>query len=184
MTAIVGIAHEGVVWIGGDSAGVGSGISNARADAKVFSNGHAVFGFTSSFRMGQLLRFSLKMPDRCGLDLEHWLSTSFVDAVRQCLKDGGSARKDSEVESCGTFLLGIEGRIFTIDSDFQVAENIEPWAVCGCGHAVTLGSLWTSAHVVGLRDDPETRIRLALQAAANYCTGVRGPFSIIRTRPA
>lgn len=172
MTAIVGVVHAGRVCI-----------STARADAKVFTNGPAVFGFTSSFRMGQLLRHSLKFPERGDADLERWLSTSFVDAVRQCLKDGGYARKDDEVESAGEFLVGMFGRLFCMHSDYQIAEQTEPWYAIGQGCEVALGSMWSTGHVVGLRDQPEARVRLALQAAANYCTGVRGPFVIVSTEP-
>jgi ATP-dependent protease HslVU (ClpYQ) peptidase subunit len=47
MTCIAGVAHEGKVWIGGDSAGVGGYDLTVRADAKVFTNGEFLFGFTS-----------------------------------------------------------------------------------------------------------------------------------------
>ena len=62
MTCIVGLVHEGVVYIGGDSAGVAGLSLTVRADEKVFQNGEFLMGFTTSFRMGQLLRYSLKPP--------------------------------------------------------------------------------------------------------------------------
>ena len=40
MTCIVGLVHEGVVYIGGDSAGVGGMSLTVRADEKVFQNGN------------------------------------------------------------------------------------------------------------------------------------------------
>ena len=38
MTCIVGLVHEGVVYIGGDSAGVAGLSLTVRADEKVFRN--------------------------------------------------------------------------------------------------------------------------------------------------
>lgn len=90
MTAIVGLVHDGVVHVGGDSAGVGGWSMTVRADAKVFRNGPYVFGFTTSFRMGQLIRWSLEVPLPDG-DLERFMCTVFIDAVRDCLKAGGYA---------------------------------------------------------------------------------------------
>lgn len=62
MTCIVGLVDQGNVWIGGDSAGVGGYDLMLRADQKVFRNGDFLMGFTSSFRMGQLLRYKLSPP--------------------------------------------------------------------------------------------------------------------------
>ncbi len=54
MTCIAAVAHEGNVWMGADSAGV-SGLALAvRRDPKIYRVGDFLFGFTSSFRMGQL----------------------------------------------------------------------------------------------------------------------------------
>ena len=50
------------MYIGGDRAGVAGLSLTVRADEKVFQNGEFLMGFTTSFRMGQLLRYSLKPP--------------------------------------------------------------------------------------------------------------------------
>ena len=100
MTCIVGLTELGTVYIGGDSAGVNSRFDLAiRADQKVFINGPFVMGFTSSFRMGQLLRYKLTPPERYeSQDLYNFMVTAFIDAVRACLKTGGFMRKENEVE--------------------------------------------------------------------------------------
>src|ERR1044072_2223780 len=125
VTCIVGIAEGGNVFIGGDSAGVAGYSLKTRADTKVFTKpGGWVFGFTSSFRMGQLLHHVFEPPAHdTGTDLEQYLVGPWVDALRQCLKDGGYASKDSEVERGGTFLFGVNGRLFRVESDYQVAET-------------------------------------------------------------
>lgn len=140
MTAIVGLVHDGAVHIGGDSAGVGGWSLTVRADSKVFANGPYIMGFTSSFRMGQLLRYALTPPAPT-VGLEKFMATTFIDTVRECLKAGGFATKESEREMGGTFLVGCRGRLFVVYDDYQVAEAADGYAAVGCGFDIALGDL-------------------------------------------
>ena len=178
MTCIVGIAEAGKVWIGGDSAGGDSRYGLVvRSDRKVFRNGAFIFGFTSSFRMGQLLAFKLKPPKRHPDDnLMEWMTTEFIDEVRKTLKEGGYAKKDKEEESGGTFLVGCEGRLFVIHSDYQVGESSHGFDAVGCGDMIALGSLYATPAT-----DPKERLLLALRAAETFSAGVRAPFHIETT---
>lgn len=179
MTCIVGVEHGGRVWIGGDSAGVAGYSITSRADSKVFRNGPYVMGFTSSFRMGQLLRWKLEppKPPKEPEYLECFMSTEFVDAVRKCLSSGGYAAKKNEVEEGGTFLVGVKGVLFTVESDFQVGLNHDGYDAVGCGQDLALGSLFTT---VGVK--PKARVKAALMAAAHHSAGVAGPFVVEATR--
>lgn len=180
MTAIVGLVHDGVVHIGGDSAGVGGWRMTVRADAKVFRNGPYVFGFTTSFRMGQLIRWSLQAPEPDG-DLDRFMCTTFIDSVRECLKAGGFAKRNSEQEEGGTFLVGVQGRLFTVHDDYQVGEAVDGYAAVGCGEEPALGALFATAHM-GM--GPDERLELALEAAERFSAGVRAPFAYTSTAPA
>jgi ATP-dependent protease HslVU (ClpYQ) peptidase subunit len=172
MTAIVGLAQAGSVYIGGDSAGV-SGLSLAvRADTKVFRKGRYLFGFTTSFRMGQLIRYSLALPKPKG-DLDNFMSTKFIDAVRDCLKAGGWARKENDREEGGTFLVGVDGQLFAVYEDYQVGKAADGFAAVGCGDQIALGALYATA---GTDIKPGRRIKVALRAAERFSAGVRGPF--------
>lgn len=175
MTCIVGLMDTGRVYIGGDSAGVGGLDLIIRSDPKVFRNGEFIFGFTSSFRMGQLLRFSFKAPPRPeGVDDYQFLVTSFINSIRTCLKEGGFAASKDGVESGGSFLLGYRGNLYNISGDYQVGIAADGFDSCGCGQQIALGSLFSTKG-----QSPETRIDLALKAAENYSAGVRGPFTVI-----
>jgi len=178
MTCIVGLVDKGKVYIGGDSAAVWTGSLGmvVRNDRKVFRNGDFVMGFTSSFRMGQLLAFNFNPPKpRTGVDLFAYMVTDFIDAARLSMKNGGFARvKDNFEEHGGTFLVGYQGRLFQISDDFQVGESTHGYDAVGCGDHIALGSLFSSS---GVRDAQE-RVRKALQAAEAFSAGVRGPFHI------
>src|SRR5690242_15173484 len=84
MTCIVGlVAADGRVHLGGDSAGIAGYDLTVRKDPKVFRVGEFAVGFTSSFRMGQLLRFAFTPPPIEG-DLDAYMVTTFVNALRDC----------------------------------------------------------------------------------------------------
>lgn len=175
MTCIAGLVHDGKVYIGGDSAGVAGLDLVVRADRKVFENSGFLFGFTSSFRMGQLLRYSFKPPKHYtdDKDLYAYMVTDFIDGVRDCLKRGGYARKDSDAESGGTFLVGREGRLFEIGCDYQVGESVRPFNAVGCGQSYALGSFYSTEGM-----EPRARVEMALRAAAAHSGGVSPPFHI------
>lgn len=173
MTCIASVVHDGRVYMGGDSAGVSGWDLTLRADEKVFSVGEFVIGFTSSFRMGQLLRHSFAPPPISG-DIARYMVVEFVDAVRACLKAGGYAKKESDVESAGTFMVGVRGRLFTVSDDYQVGEASAGYDAIGCGHAYAKGALNATR-----RSPPRSRLNAALAAAEAHSAGVRGPYVIV-----
>jgi ATP-dependent protease HslVU (ClpYQ) peptidase subunit len=177
MTCIVGVAHEGQVWVGGDSAGVAGHDVTVRTDRKVFRNGAFVMGFTTSFRMGQLLAVKLQ-PSRYHQEDDPWryMVDSFIDDVRKCLKEGGFAKVENGVDRGGQFLVGFRGRLFNVAGDYQVGEATVGFDAVGCGESFALGSLAETSAL-----EPEERVRHALIAAERFSGGVRGPFHIEKT---
>ena len=180
MTCIVGLEHNGKVTIGGDSAGTNGWLQQTiRADMKVFPIEEFAFGFTSSFRMGQLLRYKLHPPPFPeNVDLESYMVTIFVDQVRQTLKDGGFAEKQHEVERGGCFLVGIRGCLFTVDSDYQVGRSVDGYAAAGCGDDLALGALYATSLS---NRSARWRLQTALEAAAKFSAGVAPPFNFVET---
>lgn len=179
MTCIAGIAQDGKVWIGGDSAGVAGYTLVVRADEKVFVRGEFAYGFTTSFRMGDLLRYAFSPPEQTSKQEDReYLVTSWTDALRQCLKAGGFAKVENGVERGGSFLAGYRGRLYEVCGDFQVGEAASGYAAVGCGVEIALGALFATG------DDrewlpPEGRILTALAAAETHSAGVRGPFTVV-----
>lgn len=177
MTCIVGLVENDKVYIGGDSAGVGGYDITVRKDVKVFRNGPFLMGFTSSFRMGQLLAYKLRVPVRQPeyTEIMAFMVTTFIDSVRSCLKEGGFSRSKEGEESGGSFLVGYEGRLFEVHEDFQIGESYDDYSAVGCGDNYAIGSLYTTRGGVW---SPEERITMALEAAAHHSAGVCAPFII------
>jgi ATP-dependent protease HslVU (ClpYQ) peptidase subunit len=178
MTCIVGVQTQDGVIIGGDSAGNSGWVRIHRADPKVFINGEYLIGFTDSFRMGQLLRFAdlPKALDRHGGELDRFVTTDLVEALRTLFKDGGYAKKESEREEGGTFLVGVNGRLYRIESNYQVGWTHDGYDAVGCGWEVAYGALHATRSL-----KPRSRVRSALEAAAHHSSGVHPPFTILRT---
>lgn len=179
MTCIVGVVDDGGrVWIGGDRAAVDDWHCVVHvAQPKVFQRAGILFGYTSSFRMGQLLQHRLDIPERkSGQPVDEFMSVDFADAVRACLKDGGYTKIENSRETIGRFLVGIEGALYFFDDDYNVHRTIEGYSAAGSGAIAALGSLHTSAL---LNKPPKERLLWALSAAATHIATVRGPFDII-----
>lgn len=174
MTCIVGLVHNGDVYIGGDSAGVAGLSITIRSDEKVFGNGPFIMGFTTSFRMGQLLRYKLSPPAQTVHqgDMEYMV-TSFIDACRTCFSQNGFGDKDASVG--GNFLVGYHGKLYNIEGDYQVGVPKAPFDAVGCGSDLALGAMFATE---GL--PPEKRINAALAAASTFSAGVAPPFTILR----
>ncbi len=176
MTCIVGLLTDDRIYMGGDSAGVAGYAMSNRRDPKVFIRQGVLIGFTSSFRMGQLLRHKLHVPDQgVKQNTEEFLVTSFVDAIRACLKTGGYAKKENEVEEAGSFLVGYKGGLYNIQSDYQVEELYDDFNATGSGADVALGAMYVSENS---RRSPKRRIVDALRAAERFNAGVRAPFIV------
>lgn len=181
MTCVVAVVSDGRVVMGADSAGVSGYDLRVRTDHKVFNNGPYVLGFTTSFRMGQLLRYAFKPPiPAAGADVAAFMATTFVNQVRLCLKEGGYAAKHDERESAGTFLVGFCGRIFKIVDDYQVGESDDGFDACGCGESYALGAL-SALFRYGMH--PRECIIRALGVAESFSAGVRGPYHLVEEAP-
>ncbi len=176
MTCIVGLVSKNATYIGGDSAATSGWYLTVRSDSKVFRNGPFLFGFTTSFRMGQLIQHALVPPPVPATSPEKFMATTFVDSIRQCLKDGGFAKKENDQEEGGAFLVAVKDRLFTIHEDYQVAEAQSGYSAVGCGRELAVGALFASGTT---NAQPRSRVLQALAAAEAHSAGVRGPFTVM-----
>ena len=178
MTCIVGLVDSsGGVYMGADSAGVEGDVMHIRFDRKVFTRGEMIFGFTESFRMGQLLQYKLNVPSHPkGISDHEYLVTHFVSAVTRCFRSCGFLKSKDTQNEVGTFLLGYRMNLYRVSSDFDVGIRSDGFDAVGQGHQVALGSLFSTHKLI---EEPERRIQLALEASVHFNTGVRPPFKIL-----
>jgi 20S proteasome alpha/beta subunit len=179
MTCIVAVKHNGKVHLGSESAGASGYLCRSRADAKVFKLKQMIFGFTSSFRMGQILRYSFSIPQKPEKMTDiAFMNTVFLDSLRECLKIKGFCKIENGVESADTFIVGYNGQMYVIHDDYQVEEPFEDYACVGCGAEIALGAL-SSTYSLMPKVKPKLAITLALNAACQYSAYCRPPFNIV-----
>lgn len=181
MTCIVGYIDKEnrKIIMGGDSAGVSGLDVRIRKDPKVFILKDMIIGYTSSFRMGQLLRFKLVVPENFRDDIYEYMCTDFIDAVRKCFKENGYTTIKDNTEEVGTFLVGYKGRLFKIENDLQVAEVTDNYDACGCGQSYALGALKVLDFYSRERYDISEIIKISLEIATAFSGGVRPPYTIL-----
>jgi ATP-dependent protease HslVU (ClpYQ) peptidase subunit len=193
MTCIVAVSDGRTVLLGGDSAAASDREVFIRATRKVFRAGAYAIGFTRSWRMGQILRHETELPEppdtRDGEELESFLVTSFVSAIRRSFHEHGFAKTvrvtrtpdyiEEGQEIGGVFLIGVHGHIFEVHNDYHVARSATPYAAVGDGAIAALGALHAlTAHTTLV---PKELAAAALRAAETYSRSVRSPFHFIET---
>jgi ATP-dependent protease HslVU (ClpYQ) peptidase subunit len=178
MTIVVAARDKDGVKIGADQLGVAGLDKRVRKDPKVFVRHGIKYGFTSSYRMGQILRYhseevlsNIRDQDCYGYVVEH-----LVPMWRRVLGQHGFKRTDRGEELGGFFLVVIDGRIFQIEPDFQVGEAAEDYDAVGCGASYALGCLYALRNIEASADD---MIKSAIEAAKNYSAGCGGDPVII-----
>lgn len=177
MTCIVGIIHKKKVYIAGDSLGVADYHSVTRADEKVFKVGTFIFGFTSSYRMGQLLRYTFKPPiQKCKDDYEYMVK-DFIPAIQKCFEKGGFLTEKDKEKHGGTFLVGYKGSLYNIEGDFQVGKSSFNYDAVGCGYELALGALYILTKMSV--EKPKEILIKALEAATEFSAAVKPPYKTI-----
>lgn len=174
MTCIVGLAENGIVYIGGDSAAVAGYNIFTTQLRKVFKIGNFIIGYTSSFRMGQLLQYHLEVrQQQDGETDERYMVVAFAESARLLFKEKGYSKVDSNVESGGTFLIGYRGTLYEMDYDFQINSRVPQIAAVGCGGEFAMGALYALSGLSAVE-----RITQSLEISAKLSSAVIAPFII------
>lgn len=172
MTCIVAVEDATGTIMGADRAASGSELLTVLQTSKLFRNGPALFGYTSSMRMGQLMQYdvTLKPPSS---NVGQWVVTELVPALRTSFLAGGFERSKDGESSGGCFLVSIGGNCFEVQDDYSFLRSEAGEYAIGSGAAVALGSLHST------RGRPaDERVAAALAAAADYALGVSSPFDL------
>jgi ATP-dependent protease HslVU (ClpYQ) peptidase subunit len=184
MTCIVGYVYKNEVWMGGDSvAGNTSQYENMLIkNSKVFIKNNMLFGYTSSFRLGDLLEHKLEIPKHeKSFSVEKYMKTIFIDSVIKCMTDNKYAQIESNVANGGIFMVGYKNRLFLIQGDFSIIEYLEPICSCGCGSQMAKASMKTLLKYNN-KIEPKKLLTLALEITSEFNAFVKKPFKILKLK--
>ncbi len=124
--------------------------------------------------MGQIIQCDLEIDVRETWENAHeYMMLSFVKGVRQCLKTGGFTKIENNQEEGGNFLIGYEGNIYEMCSDFQISQVADGLYAIGCGAEYALGAMKAAE---GL--SPKERCETGLAVAGYFSGGVMEPYLV------
>ena len=156
---------------------------SVRLDVKVFRVGEYVLGFTSSFRMGQILQYQTDlvspMPEE-GKDLHRFAVTQLVPRLRAAFHSNGMMGKNEIGQDCvGQFLIGYKDQLWCVESDFQVSVPADPFYCIGSGAQFAAGAM--EVLTTAPASHPEDVIKGAIAVAEKFSCGVGGPVTVEST---
>lgn len=174
MTCIAAIIDkDGKGHIASDSLGSNGHTKANYKNKKVFKKGDMLIGYTSSYRMGQILEYSLELPPRkVKQNLDKYMYIDFINAVRQLLKIHGFSTVQNNTEEIGTFIVVTEGHIFKVQSDLAILESRDKFDACGSGEDYAIAVLHTL--VAQNNTNCKAMLTQAIDTASQYVSSV-GP---------
>lgn len=181
MTCIIAKIHENKVHMVGDKEGSNGFITTTFTKTpKVFKVDDFLLGYTTSFRMGQILQYSWEPPKKSLDDSDdYYIYKHIVDSIKKCFVDNDFGHKPEDEFQAGNFLIGWKGRLFEMQNNLSLMEHDEFASVgCGCYHAVA--AMKTMKMSGCKQDDPEGLLSLALFVAADSVTGVSHEYDYIK----
>jgi len=195
MTTIVGIQGDSYALICADSR-----ITEADGDGhsaqsmslkelgfKIAQNGRWLMGVAGDVRAINILTHALNPPtppaSLKGRKLDHFITTKFVPAVRECFDSEGYSTPHSEssqhgAEHASVIMTAINSTIYVIDGDYSwVSDSFGVYAI-GSGAQFALGSLATTIPTggkVGLGTAKQAALK-AMGVAGRYDPGTAAPY--------
>jgi hypothetical protein len=190
LTCIVGIAIQDAVYIGADSLGSGGGGKQVYSTPKLIkldalekkdmslSKICIGIGYTSSYRMGDILRYNFT-PPQIGADTDEneYLVRDFVPDLIKCFEEHSFSKTKEGAKSGGNFLVGVRKRLFHVQEDFSVLEPRSGYTAVGSGQDFAMGALFILKKKL---EDPEKAVISAIRAASEFSTTVGGPAECIK----
>lgn len=180
MTCIVGLVHEGEVWMGGDRCVTwgSSGRQAADTQPKIARIGNMLIGAAGESNASDLVFWTESLSTFDGGDAKKYLLRQVVPWLRSVAEDKGRMEvRDGRKILPWCLLFGIGGRLFDCDDGGDVCEPTPGYWSLGLGGHTAVGSLHTTART---RLAPRRRLYLALKAASDLTDSVGPPFDIVR----
>jgi 20S proteasome alpha/beta subunit len=171
MTVIVGIAHRGKVYLGGDRGMSDKEFIGSILTPKIHKVGPILMGYSASQGTGQLAHL-ISYTEPNPNNIEAWVRMELCDSLQKAAE---LFKVDINTEDNGAdLLIGVAGRLFEVSTlDWSVSEY--DMIATGSGFAYALGSL----HSTRDWDSPRARVREALRASIRYSPSCQGPIDLL-----
>ncbi len=178
MSCVLAEIERGEILMCADSAATNGDEIYTVTSPKVFAHGPFLFGFCGSYRVGQILRYRVELPEPPPEgDLEAFLVRHLVPALRCAVeRDGAAASGPRFLGERTTILLGCRVQLYCIGADLTVTP-------CNDFAAIGSGRLRAYAALHALRaagiGPARRRLELAMAATAEFTSNVRRPWCFL-----
>jgi hypothetical protein len=139
---------------------------------KVFQVGEFLIGYTTSFRMGQLLQYYWTPPTKSSdITDDAYLYKVLVNSIKDLFKENDWGIKEKSEFQGGNFLFGWRGRLFEMQDNLSILE-LEKFGSVGCGEYHALAAMKTMELTGSYDRNPEKFLSTALTVAHSCVSGV------------
>ena len=197
MTCIIAHTNGTSSFIAGDKLGSNGFTKAVQTEPKVFEkefikiNDDAgltrtkeimALGYTTSFRMGQLLNYNLTLPEQVeGETFSQYLVLKVIPIIRQMFKDEWGARDASQDVGGGQFIILHNHTIYEVQEDFSVLQPKTQITAVGSGtyHAIASMSAYIEVQEetnVQLHE----RVKSIFKIVSDNVTSVSPEFDILK----
>lgn len=179
MSVVVGLVKDGKVYMAADTRAL-EGYEKVRQQ-KLFVNKHRQWGTWAIGGSGYMrnleIATELDLPtltkaQKKAVTLTN-LCRGYFDALRDEIGERGVLNGD---DSETAFLIGIQGRLFTVEGTFCMRE-VGALCAIGSGSEYAEGALW-ALQMYCPDMPPEQMVRAAVESAAYYNVSVGGDIDV------
>jgi hypothetical protein len=186
MTLIVGVdlvlGKNKYLYMAGDKCGSNGFTKDLYVKPKIFRRGNLAFGYTSSFRMGQILEYAKISKDLPNWEEESNVYTSFVDWAKIAMKEGGYLQDDKGVLAGGTFIFYNGKSLFEVQDDFSILVPEDGLLAVGSGEYHAKAIMRTYMALVKkeqIKFDIELMTSLVYDIVGSLVTSVSKEYDLI-----
>jgi hypothetical protein len=176
MTAIVGLIRDGSVWIGADRETTW-GYTKQSWGSKIVEKGGLVFAWTGLAAVKAVVRDAWQPPEvpEDPSRHDHWFRVTMPRSIMEAVKESGISVDPDSMKNPGCGIVGWRGRLGSLCPYWTIAEPEAGVCGFGSGGEVALGALYA------LREsDPEHAVRVAVEAASVFSTGVGCGVDVVK----
>lgn len=196
MTCI--IAHNDGVssFIAGDKLGSNGFTKTVQTEPKVFEKEFIklhddgltrtkevmALGYTTSFRMGQLLNYNLNLPEQdASQTFSQYLVLKVIPIIRQMFKEEWGARDASQDVGGGQFIILHNHTIYEVQEDFSVLQPKTRITAVGSGTYHAIAAMQAYIEVENESKKPlHERIKSIFKIVSDNVTSVSEEFDVLK----
>lgn len=175
MTCIIGLEHENKVYMGCDSLSTDGWTKQTITNRKIFKHGEFIIGVSGYPRFSQVMQYLTPFPKQVEIDDFSFICQYFVESIRETMDKYKVGNIDDNGANFGDSiaLFGYRGKLYLLDSNYQINNFSNGYTAIGTGASVALGSMFALKNL-----KPKQRILESLKASAHFDVGVSKPFYV------